>query len=66
MHPFSLILARLLTSTGLKNQWVVTLLINALNSGVNYTIPVYLKPPGYYLVRYDITALHSAYSEGEA
>jgi hypothetical protein len=35
------------------------------NKGVNYTIPACLKP-GYYLVRHEIIALHSAYSEGGA
>jgi hypothetical protein len=32
---------------------------------VSYTIPACLKP-GYYLVRHEIIALHSAYSEGGA
>jgi hypothetical protein len=54
-----------LTSSGLKNQWAVTPLITTPNSGVNYTIPACLKP-GYYLVRHEIIALHSAYSEGGA
>ena len=35
------------------------------NSGVDYTIPSCLKP-GYYLVRHEIIALHSAYNEGGA
>lgn len=32
---------------------------------MNYTVPACLKP-GYYLVRHEIIALHSAYSEGGA
>jgi hypothetical protein len=55
----------MLTLPGLKNQWAVTPLITTPNSGVNYTIPACLKP-GYYLVRHEIIALHSAYSEGGA
>jgi hypothetical protein len=55
----------LLTSIGLKNQWAVTPLIFTPNSGLNYTVPACLKP-GYYLVRHEIIALHSAYSEGGA
>jgi hypothetical protein len=49
----------------LNNVWAVTPLINTPNTGVNYTIPACLKP-GYYLVRHEIIALHSAYSEGSA
>lgn len=47
----------------LKNQWGMTSLINAPNAGVNYTIPACLRP-GFYLVRHEIIALHSAYNEG--
>jgi hypothetical protein len=50
---------------GLKNEWAVTPLIPSPNAGVNYTIPSCLKP-GYYLVRHEIIALHSAYNEGGA
>ncbi|KAH7083990.1 glycoside hydrolase [Paraphoma chrysanthemicola] len=49
----------------LKSDWAVTPLITTPNSGVNYTIPACLKP-GYYLVRHEIIALHSAYNEGGA
>lgn len=35
--------------------------MKAGNAGVNYTIPSCLKP-GYYLVRHEIIALHSAYA----
>ncbi|KAB2098764.1 hypothetical protein AG0111_0g13074 [Alternaria gaisen] len=49
----------------LKNHWGMTSLINAPNAGVNYTIPACLRP-GFYLVRHEIIALHSAYSEGGA
>lgn len=35
------------------------------NGGYNYTIPPCLAP-GYYLVRHEILALHSAWAEGEA
>jgi hypothetical protein len=51
--------------SGLKNDWAVTPLIPATNAGVSYTIPACLKS-GYYLVRHEIIALHSAYDEGGA
>ena len=35
------------------------------NGGYNYTIPACLKP-GFYLVRHEILALHSAWAEGGA
>jgi len=35
------------------------------NKGYNYTIPACLKP-GYYLVRHEIIALHSAWAVGGA
>jgi hypothetical protein len=46
---------------GTSDNWAATPLMKAGNSGVNYTIPSCLKP-GYYLVRHEIIALHSAYS----
>lgn len=35
--------------------------MKAGNSGVDYTIPACIKP-GYYLVRHELIALHSAFS----
>ncbi|KAF2686806.1 lytic polysaccharide monooxygenase [Lentithecium fluviatile CBS 122367] len=49
----------------LKNVWADTHLMIYPNGGVNYTIPSCLKP-GYYIVRHEIIALHSAYNEGGA
>ncbi|OAL05192.1 glycoside hydrolase [Phaeosphaeriaceae sp. SRC1lsM3a] len=49
----------------LKADWGSSPLIPAPNAGVNYTVPACLKP-GYYLVRHEIIALHSAYNEGGA
>ncbi|CAM1509923.1 Fc.00g002580.m01.CDS01 [Cosmosporella sp. VM-42] len=45
---------------GTSNTWATSPLMVSGNSGINYTIPSCLKP-GYYLVRHEIIALHSAY-----
>ena len=45
----------------LQNEWATSPLIPTPNAGVNYTIPKCLKP-GYWLVRHEIIALHSAYN----
>ncbi|KAK4247120.1 family 61 putative glycoside hydrolase [Corynascus novoguineensis] len=45
--------------------WATTPLMIPYNGGYNYTIPPCLAP-GYYLVRHEILALHSAWAEGEA
>src|SRR5688572_699550 len=42
-----------------------TPLMHYENAGYNYTIPSCLKP-GYYLVRHEIIALHSAWAESGA
>ncbi|KAM0561546.1 hypothetical protein ACHAPJ_003430 [Fusarium lateritium] len=46
---------------GTSNTWATTPLMKADNKGIDYTIPECIKP-GYYLVRHEIIALHSAYS----
>ncbi|KAH8204745.1 hypothetical protein TruAng_001079 [Truncatella angustata] len=46
---------------GTSNTWGDTGLMTAGNAGYQYTIPSCLKS-GYYLVRHEIIALHSAYS----
>ncbi|KAH6969026.1 glycoside hydrolase [Fusarium avenaceum] len=45
---------------GTSNNWASTPLMKAGNSGVDYTIPACIKP-GYYLVRHELIALHSAF-----
>ncbi|SPN98653.1 related to cel1 protein precursor [Cephalotrichum gorgonifer] len=45
---------------GTSNNWAVTPLMTDVNAGVEYTIPACIKP-GYYLVRHEIIALHSAW-----
>ncbi|GAB1312835.1 hypothetical protein MFIFM68171_03045 [Madurella fahalii] len=45
--------------------WASTPLMYYANAGYNYTIPSCLKP-GYYLVRHEIIALHSAWAKGGA
>ncbi|KAF4458185.1 hypothetical protein F53441_36 [Fusarium austroafricanum] len=44
---------------GTSNNWATTPLMKAGNAGVNYVIPECIKP-GYYLVRHELIALHSA------
>ncbi|KAI2641246.1 glycoside hydrolase family 61 protein [Xylaria nigripes] len=46
---------------GTSNTWGDSPLMTAGNPGVQYTIPSCLAP-GYYLVRHEIIALHSAYA----
>ncbi|KFA65429.1 hypothetical protein S40285_00531 [Stachybotrys chlorohalonatus IBT 40285] len=46
---------------GTSNTWGATHLMRNGNAGVDYTIPSCLAP-GYYLVRHELIALHSAYS----
>lgn len=46
---------------GTSDTWAATPLMKAPNTGYTYTIPSCLKS-GYYLVRHEIIALHSAYS----
>ncbi|KAI9149920.1 Polysaccharide monooxygenase Cel61a [Paramyrothecium foliicola] len=46
---------------GTSNNWAASPLMKAGNAGVNYVIPSCLKP-GYYLVRHELLALHSAWS----
>ncbi|KAK4456767.1 family 61 putative glycoside hydrolase [Cladorrhinum samala] len=45
--------------------WATTPFMYYENAGYNYTIPSCLKP-GYYLVRHEIIALHSAWAESGA
>ncbi|KKY35839.1 putative glycoside hydrolase family 61 protein [Diaporthe ampelina] len=47
--------------SGTSNTWADSSLMVAGNAGVKYTIPSCLKA-GYYLVRHEIIALHSAYA----
>ncbi|KAK7742956.1 hypothetical protein SLS63_000524 [Diaporthe eres] len=47
--------------SGTSNTWGDSSLMVAGNAGVKYTIPSCLKA-GYYLVRHEIIALHSAYA----
>ncbi|KAF2196699.1 endoglucanase IV precursor [Delitschia confertaspora ATCC 74209] len=47
--------------TGTSNTWGDSKLMVNGNAGAQYTIPSCLKP-GYYLVRHEIIALHSAYA----
>lgn len=49
----------------LKAEWAVTPLMKNPNSGTNYTIPKCLEP-GFYLVRHELLALHSAWAENGA
>ncbi|KAI1497864.1 endoglucanase IV precursor [Biscogniauxia marginata] len=46
--------------SGTSNTWGDTRLMTSANAGVQYTVPDCLKP-GYYLVRHEIIALHSAW-----
>ncbi|KAF2492658.1 glycoside hydrolase [Lophium mytilinum] len=47
--------------TGTSDTWGDSPLMIAGNAGTAYTIPACLKP-GYYLIRHEIIALHSAYA----
>lgn len=49
----------------LKAVWADTKLMTQPNEGAKYTVPKCLAP-GYYLVRHEIIALHSAWAEGGA
>ncbi|KFA63714.1 hypothetical protein S40285_07105 [Stachybotrys chlorohalonatus IBT 40285] len=46
---------------GTSNNWGATPLMVEGNSGVDYTIPECIEP-GFYLVRHELIALHSAFS----
>jgi hypothetical protein len=46
---------------GTSNNWAITPFMKVGNSGYRYSIPKSLAP-GYYLVRHEIIALHSAYA----